>query len=132
MSEYKKFGISMEEKVLLAIDSAMPKIDVRTRSEFITEAVLYFLSALNTEDVSKVLTPAVESSIRAATRESENHVSRMLFKMSVELDMLMHVVAATNDIDQSTLSQLRGMCVQEVKSSIGTVNFDDAVRTQKG
>lgn len=90
MSEYKKFGISMEEKVLLAIDSAMPKIDVRTRSEFITEAVLYFLSALNTEDVSKVLTPAVESSIRAATRESENHVSRMLFKMSVELDMLIY------------------------------------------
>lgn len=132
MSKYRKFGISMEEKVVLAIDSAMPKIDVKTRSEFITEAVLYFLSALNSKDVTKVLSPAVESSIRAATQKSEIHISRMLFKTAVELDMLMHVVAATNDIDQSTLSQLRGMCIQEVKSSIGIINFDDAVATQKG
>ena len=32
----------------------------------------------------------------------------------------------------ATLKDLREMCVEEVKSTIGRINFDSAVRTQKG
>ena len=46
--------------------------------------------------------------------------------------MLLHVTAATNEIDEATLSRLRGMCVDEVKRLHGNVSFEDAVRFQKG
>ncbi|MGN0529861.1 MAG: hypothetical protein ACI4IH_02055 [Eubacterium sp.] len=129
---YKPIGVSMNTKLLNAIDSAMPKVDAISRSQFICKAVEYYLAALNVKDISNILSPAVESSIRASVRLSEMNISSILFKLAVETDMMMHITAATNEIDKGTLKDLREMCVEEVKSTIGRINFDSAVRTQKG
>lgn len=129
---YKPIGVSMNTKLLNAIDSAMPKVDAVSRSQFICKAVEYYLAALNVKDISNILSPAVESSIRASVRLSEMNISRMLFKLAVEMDMMMHVTAATNEIDETTLKELRENCEYDVKTTIGTINFDNAVRIQKG
>lgn len=129
---YKPIGVSMNTKLLNAIDSAMPKVDAVSRSQFICKAVEYYLAALNVKDISNILSPAVESSIRASVRLSEMNISRMLFKLAVEMDMMMHVTAATNEIDETTLKELRENCEYDVKTTIGTINFDKAVRIQKG
>lgn len=129
---YKPIGVSMNTKLLNAIDSAMPKVDAVSRSQFICKAVEYYLAALNVKDIANILSPAVESSIRASVRLSEMNISSILFKLAVETDMMMHITAATNEIDKGTLKDLREMCVEEVKSTIGRINFDSAVRTQKG
>ena len=129
---YKPIGVSMNTKLLNAIDSAMPKVDAISRSQFICKAVEYYLAALNVKDISNILSPAVESSIRASVRLSEMNISRMLFKLAVEMDMMMHVTAATNEIDETTLKELRENCEYDVKTTIGTINFDKAVRIQKG
>lgn len=129
---YKPIGVSMNTKLLNAIDSAMPKVDAISRSQFICKAVEYYLAALNVKDISNILSPAVESSIRASVRLSEMNISRMLFKLAVEMDMMMHVTAATNEIDETTLKELRENCEYDVKTTIGTINFDNAVRIQKG
>ena len=129
---YKPIGVSMNTKLLNAIDSAMPKVDAISRSEFICKAVEYYLAALNVKDISNILSPAVESSIRSSVRLSEMNISRMLFKLAVEMDMMMHVTAATNEIDETTLKELRENCEYDVKTTIGTINFDNAVRIQKG
>ena len=129
---YKPIGVSMNTKLLNAIDSAMPKVDAVSRSQFICKAVEYYLAALNVKDISNILSPAVESSIRASVRLSEMNISRMLFKLAVETDMMMHITAATNEIDETTLKELRENCEYDVKTTIGTINFDKAVRIQKG
>lgn len=129
---YKPIGVSMNTKLLNAIDSAMPKVDAVSRSQFICKAVEYYLAALNVKDITNILSPAVESSIRASVRLSEMNISRMLFKLAVEMDMMMHVTAATNEIDETTLKELRENCEYDVKTTIGTINFDKAVRIQKG
>lgn len=132
MEGTKPVGIAMEDKLLKSIDAALERTDFKSRSEFITEAVMYYLSVLNVNDLSKVLSPAVESSVRAASHQVENNISSMLYKMAIELDMVMHVVAATNEIDEVTLRKLRGMCVQEVNASNGKISFESAYRHQKG
>ena len=55
----------------------------------------------------------------------------MLFKMAVELAVTMNVVAATNDIDEISLSRLRGECIDEIKRLNGTISFEDAARWQR-
>ena len=129
---YKPIGVSMNTNLLNAVDSAMPKVDAVSRSQFICKAVEYYLASLNVKDISNILSPAVESSIRASVRLSEMNISRMLFKLAVEMDMMMHVTAATNEIDETTLKELRENCEYDVKTTIGTINFDNAVRIQKG
>ena len=55
MSEYKNFGISMERKVLSALDNARKKAGSKSRSEFISEAVLHYVATQNVNDISKIL-----------------------------------------------------------------------------
>lgn len=62
----------------------------------------------------------------------EDRMATLLFKIAVELSMLLHVTAATNEIDAETLSRLRGMCVAEVKLLRGSVRMEDAVKYQSG
>ena len=57
---------------------------------------------------------------------------RLLFKLAVELDMTMNILAAGMEIPEEQLRQLRGRCVQEVKKTHGMVSLDEAVRYQNG
>ncbi len=62
----------------------------------------------------------------------ENRMASLLFKIAVELSMVLHVTAANNEIDPESLSRLRGMCVEEVKRLHGMVSMESAVKFQKG
>ena len=72
------------------------------------------------------------SNMRAIASESDNRVSRMLFKLAVEQAMMMNIMAANYDIEPGTLSRLRGSCVEEVKRLGGSFSMKDAVEWQNG
>lgn len=57
---------------------------------------------------------------------------RLLFKLAVEADMTMNVVAGGFKVSDDKLKQLRARCVQEVKKTGGTISFEDAVKYQRG
>lgn len=78
-----------------------------------------------------MLTPALESVVAARIQDTENRLARVLFKQGVELAMMMHVVAATNEIELEELGELRRLCVEEVSKLGGRFGFDDAVGWQR-
>ena len=134
MSEAKetlRTGIYIEKDLVRRVDEAICKTKARSRSEFISDALELYLAWLHSEETSKVLTPALESVISGRIGDTENRISRVLFKQSVELAMLMHVVAATHAIRPEDLESLREMCVGEVSKDNGKFHFDDAVKLQK-
>lgn len=123
-------GIYIERELLNRTDEAMKKSGARSRSEFIAEALELYIAWLHSEETSKVLTPALESVISGRIGDTENRIARVFFKQSVELAMLMHVVAATHSVRPEDLEALRKMCVNEVSKVNGKFHFDDAVRMQ--
>ena len=66
-----------------------------------------------------------------AVDASENRTARLLFKLAVEMSMMMNILAANVDVDETTLGKLRGKCVQDVKRSVGSVHFENVSRFQK-
>ena len=55
------------------------------------------------------------------------------FLMAVLMLLVASVsVAATNEIEEESLSRLRGMCVQEVKSLKGSITLEEAAAFQRG
>ena len=62
----------------------------------------------------------------------ENRMANILFKNTVELSMVLHVLAATHNINDDTLRELRRMCIDDVKKINGTISLSDAVKFQKG
>lgn len=124
-------GIYIDKELLNRADEAIHKTSARSRSEFVSEALEFYIAWLHSQETSRVLTPALESVISGRIGDTENRLARVLFKQSVELAMLMHVVAATHSVRPEDLEALRKMCVGEVSKVNGKFHFDDAVRMQK-
>lgn len=132
MTDKTSIGLYIDRTVIQDIDSVLNRTNCLSRNEFITEAIRRYITFLKREDYSDILTPAYESAIGAKIAVTENHIARVLFKQSVELAMMMHVVAGAFEIDEDNLERLRGMCVDEVSRLCGRFKFEDAVRIQKG
>jgi hypothetical protein len=124
-------GIYISRNLLKLCDENMPKTNAASRSEFISDAIEMYIAWLNSKENSRVLTPALESVIGAKISDTENRLARLLFKLSVEMAMMMNVVAASNEVDKESLDRLRGSCVKEVKRLNGNFSFEDAVEWQK-
>jgi metal-responsive CopG/Arc/MetJ family transcriptional regulator len=130
-NDSKRIGLYINQDLLNICDNAISITNATSRSEFISDAIEFYIAWLNSKNVSRVLTPALESVISSKILDTEDRLARVLFKQGVELAMLMHVVAATNEITEDQ-RDLRKICVDEVKRNSGKYKFDDAVRFQKG
>ena len=126
------FNARLSESTMEIIDKHYQFDDYNSKSEFIEEAIKHYDSYLNAEASTEFLESIIDDAMKKNMEAIANRIGTVLFKQAVEIDMMMHVTAATNEIDEGTLSKLRGECVQEVKSSLGRISFDSAVRIQKG
>lgn len=68
----------------------------------------------------------------AEKKEIKRRFQLWIRPSTLELAVMMNVVAANNNIDPVSLERLRGECVKEVKSLNGVFSFDDAVSWQNG
>ena len=54
-----------------------------------------------------------------------------LYRYAIEIDIISHVIAKSNGIDDETMRKLREMCKKEVEYLSGKVSFENAYRVQK-
>lgn len=133
MEENKqKFALWAYPDTLEAVEKQYRQDNCRSKSEFIEKAVHFYVGYICSADKSDYLPHIVVSTMQGTMDAFEDRIAGLLFKMAVELSMLLHVTAATNEIDEETLSRLRGMCVAEVKRLRGSVRMEDAVKYQNG
>ena len=64
--------------------------------------------------------------------DTENRTARLLFKLAVEVDMMMHLFATAMEIDPELLEKLRALCVREIKKTNGSISLKDVVEYQRG
>jgi len=103
----------------------------RSPSEFIEKAVKFYCGYLRAETGSPYLSRVLTTTMRGMLDSFEDRQASLLFKLAVEMAMLMHVSAAANEVDPEVLTRLRGRCVQEVKALRGRISFDEAARFQR-
>ena len=100
-----------------------------SQSEFIDKAIRFYCGYLASENAHDYLPFSLSQAISGTLQVTEGRLSRLLFKLAVEMCMMMHIIAETTDLPDTYLNRLRGRCVNEVKHSTGTVNLDKAVQT---
>ena len=127
-----KFAAYLYPETLDKIKELYRRNDCSSKSKFIEKAVRFYIGYLTAEDKSNYLPNMFLSNMRAIASESDNQVSRMLFKLAVEQAMMMNIMAANYDIEPGTLSRFRGSCVEEVKRLGGSFSMKDAVEWQNG
>ena len=128
----RKFALWLYPETLEKIKQLYTEDDCRSKSEFIEKAVQFYIDHLTAADDHSMLPNAMLSSMKSIVAESDNRLSRLLFKLAVELAVTMNVVAANSDIDDVSLERLKGECVKEVKRLNGNFTFKDANDWQRG
>ena len=91
-------------------------------------AAQMYAGYISADSAVKYLPAALVSAFQATVQLSEDRIARLLFKQTVELSMMMNVLAAGLEIDDSQLDDLRWRCVQNVKKTNGSITFKDTLR----
>ena len=110
------------------MEIAFPNANCRSRNEFVEEAIRFYSDHIISQEVTDFLAPALVSALRATIQGSENRSARLMFKQTVELSMMMNVLAAGLEIDDSQIDELRWRCVQNVKKTNGSISFKETLR----
>ena len=128
----RKFALWAKNSTLDTVKKVYKEDNCESQSEFIEKAILFYLGYLSAENNKSYLPNIVTSTLKGIVAESDNRQNRMLFKLAVEMAMMMNVIASSQNIDKVSLERLRGECVKEVKRTNGTFVLEDAVDWQKG
>ena len=102
------------------------------KNEYIAKAIRFYsgyLDAVGADDyLPRVLSAVLEGKLGALG----SRIGRLLFKLTVEMDLNANILAALGEYDRDALERLRGQCVQNAKQTNGEISFEDALRRQKG
>jgi metal-responsive CopG/Arc/MetJ family transcriptional regulator len=126
-----KFSIRVDTKLLELCDEYIEKTDTLNRTELIEMALKFYISYLTSKKIEDYLLQSLSSVLTSTVHDSENRIARIIFKMSVELSKLSHIIAYSHNVDENTLQKLHEKCLDEVKRINGTVNFEDVYKYQK-
>ena len=128
----RKFALWIRQSALDEVARWYEADNCTSQSEYIEKAVLFYTGYMASETSQDYIAQTLSSTLRGMLSESESRISRMLFKLTVELSMTMNIIAATHAISQGQLRELRATCVNEVKRTNGSYSLKDAVDLQKG
>lgn len=87
-------------------DELFPKDNCKSRSEFIEKAIIFYCGYMTSGENNKFLPSAITSTLAGIVENSENRMARLLFKLAVEMSMMMNVLASNAEIDETLLQKL--------------------------
>ena len=128
----RRIGVYIGDDLLARCDAAMEKTNADSRSEFIRDALEHYIAVINMQESSRVLTPALESVIGSKIALTEDRISQLLFKLTVEIAVQNHLTAGRYRYEDSYLDGLRDYCVQQVKALNGRVDLKEIQKAYEG
>lgn len=131
-SPKQKFALKIDPEILKMVEKNYKEDGCGCRAEFIEKAILFYCGYLTANDYREYFPNVIVSTTKGMLDSFENRMANILFKNAVEISMMLHVLAATHGIREDTLSDLRRMCVDDVKKTNGTISLADAVKFQRG
>ena len=128
----KRTAVWLYPEIIEKMDNLLERDNCKSRSEFIDKALNFYMGYLVSEDTTGYLSKILISAMQGILKETENRNSSNLFRLSVEMSMMMNILAAGLEISDEELRSLRGRCVQQVKKTRGKVSMEEAIKFQQG
>lgn len=122
----------MDDEVWAQVESHYQRDNCSTKNEYIEKAVRFYSGYLDTKDADDYLPRVLSDVLEGKLGALGKRMGHLLFKQSVEQDVLANLFAYGLDVDMDTLQKLRVRCVKEVRETNGEISLEDALRYQKG
>ena len=126
----RKFARYIRDSSLDVARSWYAQDNCDSMSEFIEKAILFYGGYVANQKTPTYLPNIVISTLKSIVQDSENRHNRNLYRIALEMSMLMNIMAAVHHIPEDSLEKLRGDCENEIRRINGMLTIDTAVRWQ--
>ena len=131
MKETKnKYAIYLYPSLVGEVDALMKDANTTSRSEFISDALRFYVGYLKQGKNVDYLAPIIAQTIKEEIRSTEKNISQILIKVAVESAMLAEIQAAQISLTPTQMEDLRRMCSQIVAKNNGIITFESAYELQ--
>ena len=102
-----------------------------SRSEFVENALRFYIGYLSTKNTSAFLPGALSTMLIGTLDNFAGRMGSLLFKQGVDLHVLSQIIAYDSDIDEGEYQRLRGKAIRDMKRTNGRISFKEAMDFQK-
>ena len=121
----------MEDAVWQRVQEHYKSDACSTQNEFIAKAIMFYCGYLQSEYAGDFLPEILGETLEAILSMFGDRIGRLLFKQTVEHNVMNHILASDTDIDAATYQKMRGMSYQEVVQTHGQISFPEVLRKEK-
>ena len=100
----------------------------RSKNQFVERAVNFYVDHLAVQDDSGTLPKAVLSSLDGRLGMFEDRMASLIYKHTVELDMMMGILADSYELSEEDMRRRRTESVRNVKNTNGRILFEEKIR----
>ena len=122
-----RFPLRLDDVTRWRIERWYKMADCQSRNEFVEKAVNFYADYLEGQQ-NGILPAAIQSAIDGRIGMFEDRISKLLYKLTVEMDMGMSAVLDCVQVDDDYLRRLRSDSVRNVKATNGLLTFEQKVR----
>ncbi len=122
----EKYAFWLRPSLIAEMEEIIDDADIRSKSEFVTQAIKFYIGYLRQDKNTNYLAPIIAQTVKEEVESLETNLSRMLYKLAVEVGMNTHLTALQSQISDASISNLRNMCSNEVAQNNGIIHFEEA------
>ena len=133
MSENRhRHTVWMDDTVWDQVESHYQKDNCSTKNEYIEKAIQFYSGYLDTQHAEAYLPRVLSDVLEGKLGAFGKRMGHLLFKQAVGGDIVANLAAAFFHVDEDKLQKLRVRSVKNVRETNGEIDFQDALRYQKG
>lgn len=128
----KRVSLYCPKEIIALCDSDLNLAGMKSRNQFIIDAIKLYDCYLHKDINTDLLTPAFETVIDSRLDLTEYRLSQTIFKLAVEMACTMNVFAGAFKIEPEKVRNMKHRVINEVKSLNGAIDFESIVKYQNG
>ncbi len=131
MNDKVKFALYLPPEKKAELERRYQEDGCRSITAFIEKAIDFYLGYLDADKAGAFLPKETLAAIDGRLGMFEDRMSKLLYKLTVEMDMCMSVALNCIEIDSGCLRKLRSDSVKNVKATNGLLTFEQKVRERE-
>ena len=124
----KKHSVWLSDSAWAEVEHHYQADNCSTKNEYIEKAIRFYSGYLNTERADEYLPRVLADVLEGKLNAFGKRMGHLLFKLSVDQNLMGNILAADIEIDLDQLRKVRVRCVKEVRETNGEISFEDAIR----
>ena len=132
MSEKVKFALYLPPEKKAELERRYREDGCRSITAFIEKAIDFYLGYLDVNSAGAYLPKEIQSVIDGRLGIFEDRMAKLLYKLTVEVDMGVTAALDCLQIDPDYLRKLRANSVRNVKATNGMLTFEQKARDYGG